>query len=88
MQIDQEYFSFLSQTNTLIERRQKATATYLSVNAAIIGMITFVLKDVQMIGWGKHLSALMLLLTGIFVCDLWRRVIRQYSELIRYSIPT
>lgn len=82
MQIEQQYPLFLSQVNTLTERRQKVTTTYLSVNAAIIGMITFVLKDVQIIGWGKNLSVLILLLAGIVTCDLWRRLIRQYSTSI------
>lgn len=82
MQLQPEYPLFLSQVNTLTERRQKVTATYLSVNAAIVGMATFILKDVQMAGWGKQLSVLLLLIVGIFVCDLWRRVINQYSALI------
>lgn len=82
MQTQPEYPLFLAQVNTLTERRQKVTATYLSVNAAIVGMATFILKDVQMVGWGKQLSALLLLIIGIFVCDLWRRVINQYSALI------
>lgn len=82
MQLQEQYKLFLGHANNLTERRQKVTATYLSVNAAIIGIVTFVLKDVQVTGWNKHLSMLMLLLAGIFVCDLWRRVIKKYSTLI------
>lgn len=82
MQTQVEYSLFLEQVNKLTERRQKVTATYLSVNAAIVGAIAFVLKDVQMISWGKHLSALMLLIAGVIICDLWRRLIRQYSTLL------
>ena len=82
MQTQTEYSLFLEQVNKLTERRQKVTATYLSVNAAIVGVISFVLKDVQMVGWGKHLSALMLLIAGVIICDLWRRLIKQYSTLL------
>ncbi len=82
MQTHEEYSVFLEQVNTLIGRRQSITTTYLSVNAAIVGAIAFVLKDVKMIGWGKYLSALMLLLAGVIICDLWRRLIRNYSTSV------
>ena len=82
MQAQVEYPLFLEQVNKLTERRQRVTATYLSVNAAIIAAIAFVLKDVQMIEWGRQLSALMLLIAGVIVSDLWRRLIGQYSVLL------
>lgn len=48
MQLQDKYKLFLGHANDLTERRQKITATYLSVNAAIISIATFILKDVQM----------------------------------------
>lgn len=82
MQPHEEYTTFLEQVNTLIERRQSVTATYLSVNAAIVGVMTFILKDAQMFDSGKQLLTLLMLVVGVIICDLWRRLIQQYSKLI------
>ncbi|RLC88459.1 MAG: hypothetical protein DRI79_07765, partial [Chloroflexi bacterium] len=77
-----EYQLFLGQVNKLTERRQAVTTAYLSVNAAIVGALAFLFKDVQMPGWAQQASALVLLMSGIIACDLWRRLIAQYRSLL------
>jgi hypothetical protein len=80
----QEYPLFLAQAGKLADRRQAVTSTYLTVNAAIFGVIAFVMKDVQMVDWGKRISVLLLLLTGFIICGLWRRLIIRYSQLLKW----
>jgi hypothetical protein len=82
MQQQLEYELFLKQVNKLIDRRQAITATYLTVNTAVVGAIALFYKDVQMLDWGRQLSALVLLIAGIASCGLWRRLISQYSALL------
>lgn len=84
MPTHQDYALFVNQVNKLTERRQAVTSTYLSVNAAIVGAIAFILKDVSMIDWGKQLSVLMLLVAGVIACTLWRKLINQYSDLLSW----
>jgi len=80
--VNEEYQIFLEQVNKLTERRQAVTRTYLSVNAAVIGAMAFLFRDIQMPGWAQWVSALFLLLCGVVACDLWRRLIAQYSTLL------
>lgn len=81
---EHEYPLFIDQTDKLADRRQAVTRTYLSVNAGIFGVIAFVMKDVQMLDWGKRTSLLLLLVAGVVICDLWRRLINRYSELLKW----
>jgi hypothetical protein len=57
------------------------TATYLSVNTVIAGVIAFLLKDARVTGWALQVSVLILLAAGVIACDLWRRLITQHSVL-------
>jgi len=84
VQKDTEYALFLEQAGKLAERRQSVTSTYLTVNAAVVGAIAFILKDVQMVAWEQQLAALLLLIVGIVACSLWRRLIAQHSALLRW----
>lgn len=81
---DGEYKLFLEYVNKLMERRQMVTTTYLSVNAAIVGALAFLLKDVPMPHWAYQVSALALLFAGVIACDLWRRLIIQYKTLLSW----
>ncbi len=84
MKKETEYKLFLDQVNKLIERRQTVTATYLSVNAAIVGAVAFIFKDIDTLEGGEQVSALVLLVSGLVACDLWRRLINQYSALLKW----
>ncbi len=79
-----EYELFLSHVNNLTERRQNITATYLSVNAALTGVMAFLFKDGQLPGLVSQIAVLTLLFSGIVACGLWRRLITQYSTLINW----
>lgn len=78
----EEYEIFLEWVNKLTERRQTATTIYLSVNTAIVGVIAFLLRDYPLSGWIQQASVPVLLVSGVIACDLWRRLITQYSALI------
>lgn len=77
-----EYELFLAQINSLMDRRQTVTTTYLSVTTAIIGAVAFLFKDGQLSNWPQQTSVLILLLSGIIACTLWRALITQYSTLL------
>jgi len=77
-----EYEIFLEWINKLTERRQTVTTIYLSVNTAIVGLIAFLLKDYSLSEWIQQASVLVLLVSGVIACDLWRRLITQHSALI------
>lgn len=83
MNVD-EYNLFLNQINTLVTRRQAVTATYLSVNTVLIGAMAFLFKDGQLTNLSSQISALTLLLSGVVVCSLWRRLIVQHSTQINW----
>ncbi len=77
-----EYELFLGHVYKLAERRQTTTATYLSVNAALTGVLAFLFKDGHLSGSISLVSALILLFSGVVACGLWRRLITHYSALI------
>lgn len=82
MTASDEYTIFFDHVNTLTERRQSITTIYLSVNAALTTAIAFLFKDGQFPGVAQQASVLILLTSGIAACNLWRRLIKQYSILI------
>jgi hypothetical protein len=77
-----EYELFLGYVYKLAERRQSATATYLSVNAALTGALAFLFKDGHLSGLTSLISALIFLFSGVVACGLWRRLITHYSTLM------
>ncbi len=79
-----EYRLFLDYVVKMTERRGAITTTYLSVNAAIAGAIGLIFKDIQLQAWGQQMAGLALLLAGIIACNLWRRLISQYSTLMNW----
>lgn len=79
-----EYRLFLDYVVKMTERRGTITTTYLSVNAAIAGALGLIFRDIQPHVWGQQLAGLVLLLAGIIACNLWRRLINQYSILMKW----
>lgn len=77
-----DYQRVIDQVKTLTENRQTVTSTYLSVNTAITGAIAFLLKDGQVTGVAQGVAILVLMASGIVVCDLWRRLLNQYGSLL------
>jgi hypothetical protein len=84
MTLEEEYRLFLDYTIRMIERRGSITTTYLSVNAAVIGAIAFVFKDLQLVETAKLISGLVLIFAGLVACILWRKLIVQYSTLLKW----
>ena len=77
-----DYQRVIDQVKSLTENRQAVTSTYLSVNTAIIGAIAFLLKDSQIPGTAQGIAILVLMGSGVVVCDLWRRLLNQYGSLL------
>ena len=82
MNKETEYKMFLELVINLAERRQVTTATYLSVNAALIGALAFLFKEGALPDWQQQAAVLVLFCAGIFACDLWRRLLKQYETLL------
>lgn len=78
---DTEYKIIWEYITTLAERRQHVTTIFLSANTAIIGAIAFLLNSTPNDVRAQRISILILLISGIIACDLWRRLINQYSLL-------
>jgi hypothetical protein len=70
--------------NSTSERRGAIATTYLSFNAAIAGAVALIFRDIQPSLWEQELAGLILLSSGIIACGLWRRLIIQYSTLLRW----
>lgn len=77
-----EFELLLGRVHYLTERRQAVTSTYLSVNAALSGVMAFLLKDGQPANVSSQIALLALLISGVVACGLWRRLIKQYSVII------
>jgi hypothetical protein len=79
-----EYKFFAERTLHLSDRRQTATQTYLTVNAAIFTVLAFLAKDLGLHGWSLVIVTLPLFLVGIVACIIWHRLITQYKPLISW----
>lgn len=79
-----EYKILLERVDRLVDRRQAATNTYLTVNTAIVGAISLVIlnRPDPLLEWQQQIAVLLLLVVGVVACDLWRRLVLQYSTLI------
>ena len=76
-----EYRLAWEHVDKLTERRQTVTTTFISVNAAVVGAISFLIQGFASLIWTTKLSIIILAISGIIACDLWRRLILQYSTL-------
>lgn len=80
----EEYRLLLERVDKLVDRRQAATSTYLTVNTAIVGAICLIILNTpdSLRDWQQQIAVLLLLVVGVVACDLWRRLILQYKTLI------
>lgn len=65
-----------------MSRRQSVTSIYLSVNAAIIGALAYMLKGSHPLTLGQQVAMVLLMIAGIVACSLWRRLVLRYSALL------
>lgn len=79
-----EYKLFIDDTARLSERRQGVTNTCITVNGAIVGLITFLIKDAGLTNWWLVVTMLPLIVAGIAVCYFWRRLLATYKTLIDF----
>jgi ABC-type Fe3+-siderophore transport system permease subunit len=80
----EEYKLFIEDTARFSERRQTVTKTYITVNSAILGLITFFVKDARLADWWLVIAMLPLIVAGIAVCLFWYRLLVTYKTLIDF----
>ncbi len=68
--------------NDLMSRRQKVTATYLTVNSAVIGALAYMLKGAHPLTLGQQIAMVLLMVAGMVACGLWRRLVVRYSAFL------
>ena len=78
----EEYKLFVEDTARFSERRQTITNTYITVNGAIAGLITFLVRDSGFVNWWLVVTILPLLVFGILICRYWKQLITQYKSLV------
>ena len=78
----EEYKLFIEDTARLSERRQTAANTYVTVNGAIIGFITYLVTSADLNSWWFSLAVAPIVVAGIMVCVFWRQSIQKYKALI------
>lgn len=78
----EEYSLFVEDTARFSERRQTVTNIYITVNGAIAGLITFLIKDSGLTNWWLVIAIWPLILFGIVVCNYWQQLIRKYKKLV------
>lgn len=82
----EEYKLFVDDTARFSERRQTITNTYITVNGALIGVITFLVKDARLTSWWLVVTMLPLIAAGILVCLFWRQLVFKYKALVKLRI--
>jgi hypothetical protein len=65
--------------NHLLDRRQKTTSFYLSVNTGIIAVISFLMSGQPFTGVWMPVSFLLVLVAGLVACWIWRSLLYQYE---------
>jgi len=80
----EEYKLFVEDTARFSERRQTVTNAYITVNGAIVGLITFFVKDARLTDWWLVIAMLPLIAAGIIVCVFWYRLLDTYRRLIDF----
>lgn len=78
----EEYKLFVEDTARLSERRQTAANTYVTVNGAIIGFITYLVASADLNSWWFSLAVAPIVVAGFMVCVFWRQSIQKYKVLI------
>jgi len=79
-----EYRLFVEDTARFSERRQTVTNTYITVNGALIGLITFLVKDARLTNWWLVIAMLPLIVAGVAVCSFWYRLLATYRTLLDF----
>ncbi len=78
----EEYRLLFESTDRLVQRRRETTQVFFAVNAALSGVITFLIKDLALPGPRRSVVAVPLFIMGMVASYLWRRTIDQYAGLI------
>lgn len=78
----EEYNLFVEDTARFSERRQTVTNTYITINGATTGLITFLIKDSGLTNWWLVVAMLPIIVFGILVCNYWQQLIKRYKKLV------
>jgi hypothetical protein len=82
----EEYKLFVEDTGRFSERRQTVTNIYITINGAIAGLITFLVKDSGLSNWWLTIAILPLIGFGVIVCYYWRQLIDKYKVLVGFRL--
>jgi ABC-type nickel/cobalt efflux system permease component RcnA len=82
----EEYKLFVEDTAKFSERRQKITNIYLTTNSILITAMAFIVKDAGFYSLWEAIIILLLLITGVSICMLWRKLIYSYKSLVDFRI--
>jgi hypothetical protein len=82
----EEYQLFVEDTARFSERRQTITNTYITINGAIAGLITFLVRDSGLINWWLAVAMLPLIGFGIVICSYWQQLITKYKRLVGFRL--
>ncbi len=80
----EEYKLFIEDTARLSERRQTVTNTYITVNGAIVALLTFMFKDAGFTNVRIVLAVIPVIIAGIIVCYFWLRLLSSYKRLVGF----
>jgi hypothetical protein len=50
----------------------------------LIGAVAFLFEDGILLGWQQQVAVLVLFGAGVIACDLWRRILKQYHDLLNW----
>ena len=80
----EEYKFFAEDTTRLSDRRQVVTNTYITINSAIIGLITFLVAQGNLTGIRLGLISFPAIIAGVVVCYFWEKLLLSYKNLLAF----
>ena len=77
-----EYKFLVEDTARFTDRRQNASTLYTSVNSILIAVISFIVKDLDLLDVFAAFASLVIIAAGLAVCFSWISYIKNYKRLI------
>lgn len=81
-EMHKQYELLVTDTAKLSDRRQTINALYLSANSVLLGGIALLAQQGAIRSGALLLPAILIALAGIPVCLDWRKLVRNYKELL------
>lgn len=75
-----QYRLFVDSSEKLVARRQTVNNFFLSVNALLLSVVGFIIKNVSQ-QWANIAAVLAVGMAGILICITWRTLVRSHRQL-------